>query len=111
VLARLLTDQATILTRTTGSDDPYGQRTTSWVEQPPVAARFQQQTSVETVDGRDTVVTGWMVVLAAGTPLGPGDRVRDQHGTVLAVDGTPARPTTPRGEHHVEARLREVTDL
>jgi hypothetical protein len=74
-------------------------------------ARFAQETSTETLDGRDTVVTGWTVLLPAGTVLSAGDRIRDQHGIVFEVDGAPAVWTIPRGEHHLAVRLREVGEL
>jgi hypothetical protein len=111
-LARLLTDSATVVRFTPGDDDPRGDGDVgTWTDVGAYSARFQQQTSTETLDGRDTSTADWLVILPAAADVQPRDRIRDQHGQTFEVDGVPARPTRPgTGVHHIEARLRYVTD-
>lgn len=58
-------------------------------------------------DGREAQVGSWVLFLPTGTDILGGDRVVWESYT-FEVDGPPQRAWTPRGEHHIEARLRIV---
>lgn len=110
-LARLLSDTATVVEFTPGTD-PRGDRDAgTWADGASYPGRFQQLTTAEELAGRDTSTAQWLLVLPAGAAIGPRSRVRDQHGQTFEVAGIPARPTRPAtGVHHLEVQLREVVD-
>lgn len=110
-LTRMLTDTATVVRFTPGTD-PRGDRDAgTWADQATYAARFEQLSSTETLDGRDTSTAAWLAILPAGADVNPKDRIRDQHDNEFDVDGIPAAPTRPgTGVHHLEVRLRAVVN-
>jgi hypothetical protein len=62
-----------------------------------------------TVD-RDTIISDWLGVFAAGTEIGPLDLVVATEGTFQVV-GDPSRFHEPAvGDSHVEVRLRRISD-
>jgi hypothetical protein len=70
---------------------------------------FAQLTATELIAaGRDGSLSTWALVLPAGTAVDQSYRV-EVDGATYFVDGAPSRSKTPRGEHHVEARLRRIT--
>lgn len=88
----------------TGTDE-YGNPVE--VESAPVLYQgyLEQTTAVEVTTDRDTQKADWLLVLPEGAVIDGTDRVQVD-GQVFEVVGPPARVHTPRGEHHVEARLR-----
>lgn len=90
--------------------DRYGNTVVAFIEPtggwPQIDAWIQQQSSTEQRDGRDTIVSTWMLFT---NEIGVTARARivwDSH--VFDVDGVPHIVSTRRGTHHVEARLRLV---
>lgn len=53
---------------------------------------------------RDANISAWVLLLPAGTEITSQDRVVVD-GMTFEVDGEPARPWSPRGEHHVRCPL------
>lgn len=72
-----------------------------------IAAYVEQQNRTELRDGRDTLVSGWLLMT---NELAVTSRARfEWDGHTFEVDGEPSKPTTPDGPHHLEARLLLVT--
>lgn len=108
-LASLLVHDVTLL-RAGTTTDRYGADAKDWdtATETDTQGWVTQTSGVEDrTDGREAQVGSWTLYLAAGEDLLGGDRV--VWGTyTFEVDGPPLQAWTPRGEHHVEARLRLV---
>lgn len=106
----VLPQRATILRAQDGPVDDYGTPTRVWAADPrPRPCALQPTTLVrasseETV-GSDAQSSAWQIVLPADVQLAGVDRV-EVDGVTYEVDGPPLVVRTPRGPHHVEARLR-----
>ncbi len=110
-LQRLLSEPATVVTFTAGVDPRGDGDQGVWADVDSWLGRFQQTTGSETVDGRDTTVSDWLLILPRQAVVGPHDRIRDGQGQLFDVIGLPAAPTRPgTGVHHLEVRLRAVVD-
>lgn len=89
--------------------DRYGNESTDWSAAASWATKgwLARADQSEDQDGRDALISGWVLRLPVGTDITGRDRVRVD-GTTYELDGPPNRPWTPRGEHHVRCRLRLV---
>ena len=111
-LATLLTDPVTLQTRATATDSR-GDTYSTWTAGATVSGRLTPASTVgagssERLAGQDQIVVDWLLLLPAGTPLGPYDRVVDAAGRRWDVVGAPVHASSPRGPHHVEAHVRWV---
>lgn len=107
MLAGLLPQTVTIYTRTQGSDDAFGNPTTTETSTA-TTGRLRLLRSVEQVDGRDTVITGWLLYLEPGETITPASRVVID-GNTYEVDGQPYLVYGATAPHHLEVPLRETT--
>ena len=111
-IERLLQRPLVIHRPVRGVRDSHGrQAVVSWADTPVVGYLEQRQTE-EVVIGQDTYSATWFGAFPAGTALSAWDRVEDPAaGLLFEVLGSPARPRRAINdeEHHVEAKLREVT--
>lgn len=105
MLNQLLTQTVTVTTRTVGAVDEYGNPAETWANPVDYHARLEHSDSVESNGDQLVVTSRYLLVLPADAVVGAGDRVTDEDGTVYEVDGPPIKQRTPRGVHHVEARL------
>lgn len=105
----LLAQTVTVHAFEEGAEDRYGNTGDGWAD-PGVAypARLTQVSGSEVTIGRDAQVSEWKLYLEADVELGGRDRVVDEDGRTFEVVGPPLLARTPRGVHHVEARLRYV---
>jgi len=67
-----------------------------------------QRSTTETAGNREQQVSGWFIVAELDAPLAADSRVVHD-GRTFEVVGHPKIARTPRGAHHTEADLREVT--
>lgn len=104
----LLAQTVTVLTVDEAGEDEFGNRVPGWpgpgVTYP---ARLTQVSGDEVTIGRDAQVSEWKLYLEADAVIGGRDRVVDGD-RVFEVVGPPLLARTPRGVHHVEARLRYI---
>jgi head-tail adaptor len=105
VISSLLTQTVTVTTRTTGVADDYGNVAESWGSPVEYRARLEQQDGVETQGDQLVVTSRFLLILPASAVITAGDRVTDEDGNTFEVDGPPIKQRTPRGVHHIEARL------
>lgn len=73
-----------------------------------VPYRLEQTDSTEITVGEATVISDWKLSLMPGTVIGHRDRFIDVQERTFEVVGAPNIQSTPRGPHHVEARLRFI---
>lgn len=106
---RLLVHTVTI--RRAGSTaDRYGATVKDWATatDTDVAGWVAQTSGIEINDlGREGERSDWTAYFPVDTDVLGGDRIIWES-TTFEVDGPPNRAWTPRGEHHVEARLKLV---
>lgn len=105
---RMLTRTALVYRRDIAGADGYGNP--ARVEAAAVAypAWLSQTEATEVTDGREAVVSDWILYLPAGAEIDHDDRV-EVDGVSFEVAGLPLVALSPgRGAHHVEARLRAV---
>lgn len=105
MLFGLLTQTVTVQTRSTGAVDDYGNPTESWSAGTEYRARLEHSDSTEAQGDQLVVTSRYLLILPADAVIGAGDRVEDEDGNTFEVDGPPIKQRTPRGVHHVEARL------
>lgn len=103
-----LPDTVTVLVNTPGAADVYGNATSSWADGQTIRGWLQPTGTSEDVRNQDVVVSDWLLFTSPDAPITPLSRVRDAAGHVFEVVGLPAVHKTPRGPHHVEAKLRFV---
>lgn len=105
---KLLTQQATITPRTRAEEpDAHGNR--GWEDGDPQTypALLQQLSAEEQMQDRTEQAADWRLFLPPAAVV-DGDSKVVVDGKPYEVVGPPDRLRTPRGEHHVEARLRSV---
>jgi hypothetical protein len=108
-LTRLLVRDVTIR-RAGTSTDRYGASVKDWGAATTTVTTgwLAQASALEVNDlGREGQESFWTLTLPEGTDILGGDRVTVDS-TTYEVDGPPNHAWTPRGEHHVEARLKLV---
>lgn len=108
-LTALLVHDVSIV-RAGSTTDRYGATIKNWATATTTATSgwVTQVSGVEDrTDGREAQVGTWVLYLPVDTDVVGGDRVVWESYT-FEVDGPPNRAWTPRGEHHVEARLRLI---
>lgn len=101
----LLTQTVTVTTRTTGAVDDYGNPTESWGNPVEYRARLEHSDSAEAQGDQLVVTSRYLLILPADATISAGSRVEDEDGNTFEVDGPPIKQRTPRGVHHIEARL------
>lgn len=110
-LASMMVHDVTVVHAGT-TTDAYGNQTKDWTAATRTAVRgwVSQTSGNEVLDGREAEVSEWAVYLPAGTVVTGGDRVEwaDLPAVTFEVDGPPNPARTPRGPHHVEARVKVV---
>lgn len=108
-LTSLLVHDVTIR-RAGTSTDRYGATVKDWgtATDTEVKGWVARSSELEVNDqGREGQSSQWVLFLPAETDIVGGDRVI-WRSTTYEVDGPPNPAWTPRGEHHVEARLKLV---
>lgn len=99
------------LSRAGTTTDRYNNRTRNWATATTtedVPAWVQQQTTTVDLDeNRSAIVTRWVVFMGPTTDVADGDRLT-WRGRVFVIDGDPAIPSSPVGDHHIEAVLQTV---
>ncbi len=109
-LASLLAELVTIQTTGPSGTDRYNQPIVGvTVTTNNVPARLEQTVSAEVTVGESTVVSDWKIFLLPGAVISSGSRIVDAAARTFEVVGAPSIERTPRGPHHIEARLRFVT--
>ncbi len=106
-LARLLADVVTIVRPVLSDRDAYHNPVEGSEARWASPARIVERSGEEPAPGEGTEVSGWTLVVPAGADLEGSDRV-EWGGRVFEVVGPPVRARSPRGEHHLEAKLRLV---
>ena len=104
----LLTQTVTVVRRNAGAEDRYGNATDEWAAGVEHPARLTQVAGSEATAGRDAQISDWKLYLEADVEIDGSDRVVDEDGRTFEVVGPPTVARTPRGVHHVEARLRHI---
>ena len=95
-LARLLNQSLTIQTIGSTTKDEYGNQIASGVGSAvPVKGFLDQRSSIEFINGRDTTVSQWWVILPAGTVIGHLDYI-NFNSQKFQVDGEPHQVYNPR---------------
>lgn len=107
-LTSLMVRPVTILTAGTRTDG-YGDTTLDWTSPTSESSNgwLAQQSSSDSLDGRNATTTALVLDLPAGTPITAQDRVVID-GVTYEVSAGPMSAWTPRGEHHIECQLRLV---
>lgn len=106
-LRRLLTEDVTVVRVAWDAVDVYGNPRPGGETRVAYRGRLEEVEHREMVADRETVTSTWRLFLPAEAVIGRLDRVEAQ-GRVFEVDGLPIVHRTPRGAHHIEARLGEV---
>lgn len=109
-LARIANEPIEIIPFDDDAEDEYGNPQSSWSEAKVRKSTgwLEQVGERENTDDRNTQVTEWLLVISdPETELGGRDRVRI-NGVTYEVIGPPNAQHTPRGRHHLEAKLRLV---
>lgn len=103
---RLLSQTATVTTRTPGTSDAEGNVVTANTSAD-YPALVQQTDAIEVLVGDVRSVSNWLLFLLPDAAINAQDQVVVD-GRTYEVTGEPAVLRTPRGPHHIEARLRIV---
>lgn len=106
-LTSLLVHDVIVTTPTIVDDN--GDQTTTWDDATSTRERWwvEQRTTTEILENRAAVVGDWFGFAAPNSVVTPRARVT-WGDLVFEVDGDPWPAWTPRGEHHIEVRLRRV---
>lgn len=104
-ILRLLTQTCTVYTHTAGSRDEYGEVADTFTAGTSYPCRLEFRTGTENLNDRDTQLAGYLLFLPPEAVLDGHDRVVVD-GVTYEVDGPPLKQSTPRGVHHIEARLK-----
>jgi hypothetical protein len=109
----LLTRTATVEPYEPTTDDDFNDEVIAWGEPVDYPAWFNSAPTggalTELTVERDTAMEEDLVFLPAGAVINYLSRVTRDDGVVFQVYGPPDRVFTPRGEHHVEAKLRAIS--
>lgn len=105
MIDRLFTQIVTVQTRSTGVADDYGNPTEAWSAGVQYPARIEHADSIEANGDQLVVASRYRAFLPPDAAIGAGDRVVDSDGITYEVDGVPVKQRTPRGPHHIDARL------
>ena len=107
-IAGLLTLDCTITHRTASTADAYGDETSTTATVTTVCELQQRQRS-ETTDPGTIADSTWLLILPAGTTIGPGDSVTI-NGDGYELIGEPWAARNPRTElaSHVECTVKRV---
>lgn len=109
MLKALTTHTVTYSRWSESGTDPYGNPADTWTDDAATADVILQQTeAVEVTTDRDVQTSDWLLVDPnPDAGLSGRDRV-NAGGAVFEVVGPPEVVKTPRGAHHLEARLVHV---
>jgi putative hemolysin len=88
--------------------DDYGNPLAEYAEPVAYPARLEQRAGDEVTADRDTQLADWVLFLPPDAVVDGYARVVDGYGRAFEVVGPPAVQHTPRGAHHIEARLRHI---
>lgn len=105
----MLSERGTLQTIGSGGVDRYNQPiegVTATTNDVPY--RLEQTDSTEITIGEATVISDWKLYLLPDTAVSYRDRFIDAQARTFEVVGAPNIQTTPRGPHHIEARLRFI---
>lgn len=105
-IGRLMNQAITIRRRTAATPDAEG-NPVSTSEDVPALGRLEQQATDDRIDG-DRRSTRFLLYLPSDASIDGGDQVVADART-FEVEGSPNLASTPRGPHHWEVTLREVT--
>ena len=107
-LLSLLTEPVSILKRTPGATDDYGNGGDVFTTSSSVRGRMEQRSSEERTQDRQTVISDWVLYLAPTVVVAEQDRVSDRFGRIFEVVGAPAMNASPSRDVYVEVSLRHV---
>lgn len=105
---RLLVHDVTVVNPRIGADR-YGNEIKDWYAASRTATKawVAQRSATEDRDGREALVTDWMVVLPPEVDVSGLSRL-EWDGRTFELDGEPRPAYTRRGLHHWEATVRIV---
>ena len=105
----MLSARGTIQTIGTTGTDRYNQPIEGvTVTTTDVPYRLEQVESIEVSIGEATVVSDWKLFLMPDAVITHRSRFIDADARTFEVVGAPNVQRTPRGPHHIEARLRFI---
>lgn len=115
-IARLLTQSVTVRHYQEGSRDELNNAIEDWDDGDEYSAYLEQRPiqreleGAELLDGRDTRISDFLLVLPKTAEIGPLDRVIDSDDRTYAVVGDPQSVWNPRRAEvsHIEAVLRRI---
>jgi hypothetical protein len=107
-LATLLTEPLSVLAASDGTVDEYGDTSTTFSAGTSYLGRLEQRSAQEVTDGRDTMVSDWVLYLQPDATVAGRDRVVDMYGRTFEVVGPPIMQRSPRAAHHLQVNLRHV---
>lgn len=106
-LARLLTQSVSVRVPTGTTVDAEGDVTTGYAAPVAYLARLEQTAATEVTTGQERALSDWLLILPPSATITARSRV-DADGHTYEVVGAPMVARTPRGPHHIEARLALV---
>lgn len=106
-LRSLLTQTVTVQHHAEGAVDRFNDPTGGFDAGTEYRARLEQSAGDEQSTDRSVQVGEWLLILPRDAVIGGRDRVVAD-GSTFEVVGPPVVQRTPRGPHHIEARLRLV---
>ncbi len=106
-IARLLTQTATVTRTPSSTADSEGNWAPGTQTATTYACRLQDGESIETFEGANRIVADALLFLPASASINGRDEVTVDAKRYQVV-GRPAEMRTPRGIHHIEARLQRV---
>jgi hypothetical protein len=107
-LATLLTEPVSVLTASDGAADEFNSPSTTYSAGTEYLGRLEQRSAQEVTDGRDTMVSDWVLYLPPDATVVGRDRVVDMYGRTFEVVGPPIMQRSPRAAHHLQVNLRHV---
>lgn len=107
----LLTEDLSIVGRSEGATDDYGNPALTWTERETVKGRLEQRASQERTDDQNVVSSDWVAFLPPDVTIHATDRIADTYGRTFEVVGAPAMQSAPRRDVYVEVSLRYVEGL
>jgi SPP1 family predicted phage head-tail adaptor len=102
----MMTYEVRVLKRVAGAEDRYGVETVSWTTGSTINAWVQQDPrGREYLQGRETIMADWLILLPVDTDVDAYDRI-SYDGMTLEVISKPPPAPTPRGDNHLELHAR-----